>query len=440
MKLKPTIGMEVHMELSTETKMFCTCSADHFAKKPNTQTCPICLGLPGALPFANERAVGDTIKLGLALDCKKVNSLTKFDRKHYFYADLPKGYQISQYDLPLCEDGIFVLKSGKSIGITRVHLEEDTGKLIHKEVNGKPRSLVDFNRSGVPLMEIVTEPDFESIEEVDEFLREVRLIARYLEVSSADMEKGSMRLEANVSLSKNGKLADYKVELKNINSFKFLSKAVEAELKRQEKAIKDGKKLRQETRGYNEDTGKTFPQRTKEEAKDYRYFPEPDLPPIELGKQQIEQKKKDISKLPSQIRKEFVEGLKLPANYVEVLIKDKRRMKYFLDAVDVGKKHKLLPKTIADAMVNLKMDEVFKEPAGLIKKLVVATQRSYTSIDKTKKAVEAVLEKNEKAVKEYKDGKVQVIGFLIGQVQGALRGKGDVKVIKSELERKLKNE
>ena len=438
MKYEPVIGLEVHVEQSTKSKMFCACPAEHFAAKPNSQTCPVCLGLPGALPFTNQLAIENVVKFGLAFGCK-ISEFSKFDRKHYRYPDLPKGYQISQYDLPFCENGSWESHDGHSVRIKRIHMEEDTGKLVHSIVDGKKVSLVDFNRSGVPLMEMVTEPDFRSSKEIDEFLRETRDIVRYLDISTADMEKGSMRLEANISMRKVGEksLPDYKVELKNINSFKFLLNALDAEIERQTQALEDGEKLTQETRGYDENKKRTFSQRTKEDAHDYRYFPEPDLPPITLTKENIKAIKSNIPELPKD-KKEKYKRLGLSEHYIEVLISDIERAKYFEEAIKLGKKHNQSAKFIANVMVNQNLDEKFPEPAGLIKKLLEMQNTNFADEDEVEKAVKKVLETNEKAVNDYKSGKTQVIGFLIGQVQKELKGKGDIKLVRQSLVKSLK--
>jgi len=417
-KYIPIIGLEVHIELSTKTKMFCGCSPDHFAKTPNTQTCPVCLGLPGALPFANKEAINSVIKFGVAFNCQ-INEFTKFDRKHYFYPDLPKGYQISQYDLPLCLKGKYEIEKTKTlIDITRIHLEEDTAKLVHQ---GK-KTLVDFNRSGVALMELVTEPDFHDAESVTSFLKDVQLSARYLGVSNADMEKGSMRLEANISLSTDGKLPDYKVEIKNINSFKFMVNAINAEIKRQEEILIKDERVVQETRGYNEQTQKTFSQRTKEEAKDYRYFPEPDIPPIRINQDEISKLKESLSELPKDKRKRLKDKYNLPEDYMEILTNDIEKCDYFEKAVKEIKDFR--PKAIADLIINKKLD---------IAKIIKLTKVEYASAEETQKAVKEVIEENKKAHEDYKNGKEQILGFLIGQIQKKLKGKGEINKIKEGL-------
>jgi len=426
-KYIPVIGLEVHIELATKSKMFCSCSADHFAKKPNTQTCPVCLGLPGALPFANKEAIDAVVKFGFVFDCE-INHFSKFDRKHYFYPDLPKGYQISQYDLPLCKSG----KCG-DVNIIRIHLEEDTGKLVHQTVGGAKVTLIDFNRSGVALMEMVTEPDFHDTRSVVAFLKEVQLIARYLGISNADMEKGSMRLEANVSLSPDGGLPDYKVELKNINSFRFLEKAVNAELKRQEEILTAGAKVENETRGYDEVKQTTYSQRSKEEAKDYRYFPEPDLPPLELNGEDIKKIGSNLPELPNQKRARFEKNYGLPTDFVEILISDKTRADYFEEVAKLNNNYKV----IADLMVNKKMDSQFPEPAGLAKKILELSSVEYSSSSDTLVASIEVISENKKAVEDYKKGNTNVIGFLIGMVQKKLQGKGNVRVIREELTKNL---
>jgi aspartyl-tRNA(Asn)/glutamyl-tRNA(Gln) amidotransferase subunit B len=430
-KLIPIIGLEVHIELATKSKLFCGCSADHFGKKANTQVCPVCLGLPGALPYTNYDAVISTVKFGLAMG-SEINKFSKFDRKHYFYPDLPKSYQISQYDLPFCVGGNFGDKR-----IRRVHLEEDTGKLVHETIDGVKSSLIDFNRSSVPLMEMVTEPDFHDTESVVSFLKEVQLIARYLGISNADMEKGSMRLEANISLSPDGTLPNYKVELKNINSFRFLDKAIKAEIVRQEKLLLNDKKIPQETRGYDEVKQTTYLQRVKEEANDYRYFPEPDLPPIRFTDDQIENLRSQLPELPKEKRERFVKEFGVSKDFADILVLDKARAEYFEIACTLGFKENISGKTTADLMINKKLDEQYPEPAGLVRRIIEISNVEYSSGEEVEKATESVLMENEKAVSDYKSGNGNVIGFLIGMVQKKLRGHGNAQAVREKLLERL---
>lgn len=440
-KRKSVIGLEVHIELSTSSKMFCGCPADHFGKKPNTQVCPVCLGLPGALPYPNRQAIDSTIKFGLSLG-SKVNKFSKFDRKNYFYPDLPKGYQISQYDLPFCGGGSWLSRGGQKIRIRRIHLEEDTGKLIHED----NISLIDFNRSGVPLVELVTEPDFDDSTLIDEFLKDIRDLVRKLGISTADMEKGSMRLEANVSLATPGvgtsynpgvySLPDYKVELKNINSFRFLGKALEAEIKRQNEVLDSGEKVIQETRGYDEKKAETFSQRTKEEAQDYRYFPEPDIPPIITSEGKIKELRKQIPELPRQTRQRYID-LKLSLEYAEILSADGTRAEYFDRTVAIGNKENISETLIAKLIINQNLDKDYPEPSGLIRKIVELEKKDYASGHSVEAVIKEVLAANPKAVTDFKNGKGEVIGFLIGQAQKVLKGKGDPKSLGSSIMRSI---
>jgi aspartyl-tRNA(Asn)/glutamyl-tRNA(Gln) amidotransferase subunit B len=338
MKYNLVCGLEVHVELKTQSKMFCNCSADYFGQEPNTHTCPVCLGLPGALPVPNKKAIEWCIMIAQALNCE-INLFSKFDRKNYFYPDLAKGYQISQYDLPFGKNGHMVLSSGKKIGITRVHMEEDTGKLTHAEVDGESVSLIDFNRSGVPLVEIVTEPDFDNPEDVKEYLQRLQQIVRYLNVSDAEMEKGNMRLEPNISLRKEGQteLPNYKVEVKNINSFNFVGRAIEYEIKRQSELLDKGERPAQETRGFVEASSSTKSQRSKEDAQDYRYFPEPDIPPLRFTQNYTDGLKNNMPELPDAKLKRFVEEYGLTNYDAQILTREKTMADYFESAVKDGK-------------------------------------------------------------------------------------------------------
>jgi aspartyl-tRNA(Asn)/glutamyl-tRNA(Gln) amidotransferase subunit B len=437
MKYTPVIGLEVHVELKTASKMFCSCSADYFGKAPNTHTCPVCLGLPGALPVPNKQAIDWCIMIAMALNCK-IAEFSKFDRKNYFYPDLAKGYQISQYDLPFGEKGSITLSNGKTIGITRVHMEEDTAKLSHEGSS----SLIDFNRSGVPLVEIVTEPDFNNATDVKEYLQKLQQIVRYLQVSNADMEKGDMRLEPNISLRnetelKTGKLPKYKVEVKNINSFRFVEKAIEFEIKRQEEVLSNGEIPLQETRGWNDIKNKTFSQRVKEEANDYRYFPEPDIPPIRFANTELRTLNEKMPELPDAKLNRFINDFNIPAYDAEILTRERETADYFEEAVAGGKKHTITPKQIANTIINKKvpMDKIL--PAQLIKDIVEATKTTDIDEDKLNKIIAEVLKENEKAVTEYKSGKEPVIMFLLGQVMRKLATKADPQKIKTTLQKTL---
>lgn len=436
-KYEPVIGMEMHIELSTKSKMFCACKNDPFrAKKPNSYTCPTCLGLPGALPVPNEKAVDWTIMIGLALNCKIANK-SKFDRKHYFYPDLPKGYQISQYDEPLCSGG-FVETSQGRVGITRVHLEEDTAKLMHKKINGKNKTLIDFNRSGVPLVEIVTEPDIKSPEQAKEFLKKVHAIVKALGVSDASMETGSMRLEANSSMRKKGEkaLPKYKVEVKNLNSFKYVKQALEYDFKRQEKLLLKGQTPKQETRGWDEDVKKTVGQRSKETAQDYRYFPEPDIPPLEISEDKIKEIKNSMPVLPEKTKDELIQ-LGVREDYAELLSTRKSSADL---AIEVAEEIKV--KEEVNSMVGTIIREKLTKRDTSAQKLIAETKtrKEETIGDETSLLVfvKEIMEKNKKAVNDYKNGKEEVIGFLVGQVMGKTKGKADPKVVQKILKERLK--
>lgn len=453
MKYTPIIGLEVHVELKTASKMFCRCSADYFGQKPNTHTCPVCLGLPGALPVPNAKAIEWCIMIALSLNCE-INLLSKFDRKNYFYPDLPKGYQISQFDLPFGKNGLLTLDNGKKIRIRRVHMEEDTAKLSHQSVtlkagNAEERvSLIDFNRSGVPLVEIVTEPDFNDASEVKEYLQKLQQTVRYLGVSNADMDRGDMRLEPNISLSdkapKNGyfeenELPRYKVEVKNINSFRFVEKAINFEIERQEKILESGTLPPQETRGWNETKNETVSQRMKEEANDYRYFPEPDIPPLLHTKAQISSIRERVPELPDAKLSRFLYEYSLNNYDAEILTREISVANYFEETVRVGKEQNVSPKQIANWIINKKPDSSEVLPASLVKQIIQSTQVAVIDEEELEKVINDVLEKNPKAVEDYKSGKETVIMFLVGQVMRNYKTKIDVALVKTQLLELLTN-
>lgn len=449
---KPVIGLEVHVELKTKSKMFCGCKNDWFGKEPNTYTCPVCLGLPGALPVPNRQAIEWCLFIGMALNCE-IPLLSKFDRKHYFYPDLVKGYQISQYDMPFAENGYMILNSGKKIRIKRAHMEEDTGKLLHQKIGTRTVSLIDFNRSGVPLVEIVTEPDFDCASDVKEYLQKLQQIVRYLDVANANMEKGEMRLEPNISLrehipstggarpqtegglgtSEEDILPKYKVEVKNINSFSFVEKAIAYEITRQAEILEKGTLPKQETRGWNEAKSATVSQRSKEEAMDYRYFPEPDIPPFHWESVFIETMKKSLPELPEAKMKRFEDDFALSLYNAEILTRDRATADFFEEAVKVGKEHAIEPKTIANMLINKKIDISVVLPAEIIKQIV--EENMVEGIDETEleKILQDVIGTNEKAVTEYKNGKETVIMFLVGQAMKQLKGKAKADIIKEKL-------
>ncbi|HAJ44600.1 glutaminyl-tRNA synthase (glutamine-hydrolyzing) subunit B [Candidatus Azambacteria bacterium RIFOXYC1_FULL_41_20] len=482
MKYESIIGLEVHIELKTKTKMFCACKNDPDERHPNVNICPICTGQPGTLPVINRSAVNAVIKVGLALK-SKINEITKWDRKNYFYPDLPKGYQISQYDYPICLGGeLTIPNSAKKISITRVHLEEDTGRLAHFGHIG--HSLVDFNRAGVPLMELVTEPDMTSGEEAGAFAQELHLLLRYLGVSDADMEKGQMRIEANLSLKSVGaKELGVKVEVKNLNSFKAVRDAIDYEIKRQTGILENGEKIIQQTRGWNETKGETVLQRIKEESHDYRYFPEPDLPPLNTNMEMIKEIETGLPELPGDKRKRLKSEYGLADEQINILVNNEKLAGFFEDVVselqelEIGEKKQLTTLSAnyilgdflgllneASAEVDdVKIDaENFAELMSLIHKGTITTRaakdvlkemwatgkdpntivgekdlRQTQDTGEIEKAVSKVISENQTAVADYKKGKEIALQFLLGQVMAATRGKASPEIIAEILKRLL---
>ena len=446
---KLVCGMEIHAELKTASKMFCGCKNDPFgAKEPNIYTCPVCLGMPGGLPVANKKAIEWTIKVGLALGCK-INLFSKFDRKNYFYPDLPKAYQISQYDLPFCYDGSVETSFGP-VRITRIHLEEDTGKLQHTTIKGKKVSLVDYNRSSVPLMEIVSEPDLHSPEQAKEYAKKIRDLLRYLEVADCDMDQGGMRLEANISLApasmntEKGELPNYKVEVKNINSFRFAEQAIGYEMDRQAKILDEGKNPIQETRGFDSTKTVTFSQRTKEDAEDYRYFPDPDLPPIVFTKKQIEQMRAELPELISEKISRWEAEFAVEPRYSTLLVDSVQTAQILEDAFKLLQKKSQEPNKLANVLANKKLTvELGGQNAGALSavELVEKFSKLYATEEVADSeivaAIQTVMSHNPDAVAKYKAGQTQVVGFFMGQTLRVLGKKVDTKVLTQQIAQKL---
>ncbi|MBI3103768.1 Asp-tRNA(Asn)/Glu-tRNA(Gln) amidotransferase subunit GatB [Candidatus Daviesbacteria bacterium] len=442
MKYEPVIGLEVHVELNTKSKMFCRCSADYFGKEPNTHTCPVCLGLPGALPYINEQAIDDCIKIGLALNCK-ISEKSLFERKNYFYPDLPKGYQISQYRWPLCVNGwieVEGLGGIRRIRVNRVHQEEDTGKLTHKG----NETLIDFNRSGVPLVEIVTEPDFNDSSQVRDYAKKLQQLCRYLEVSNADMERGDMRLEANVSVrgkgkGERGKLPDYRIELKNINSFRFMVAAVEYEIKRQIAAKEAGETLFQETRGWNEDKKCTYLQRSKEEAHDYRYFPEPDLPELRIQKSDVREIKDQLPELPWDKSERYEEELGIKKTDARILSESWELTQFFESALEHGKRHGVSTQDITNYIVNKKPDIKTVLPTQIIEELKGKKVGVIGDLGELGDLAKQAIRENPRAVEDYKAGKENALQVLVGAVMRLSSAKAEALKVKEILAKLLKN-
>ncbi|MDA1337506.1 MAG: Asp-tRNA(Asn)/Glu-tRNA(Gln) amidotransferase subunit GatB [bacterium] len=462
----PTIGLEIHAELKTKSKMFCSSLNDPLEQHPNVNICPICMGHPGTLPVANKVAIKEVQKVGLALHCT-LALFSKFDRKNYFYPDLPKGYQISQYDLPFCKEGYLDIL-GKRIRITRIHLEEDAGKLIHPA--GADYSLVDFNRAGVPLMELVTEPDIATGKEAMAFAKELQTLLRYLSASDANMDKGQMRIEANVSIRPEGaeKLGT-KVEVKNINSFRSVEQAIAFETARQLTIVKAGEQVIQETRGWDDVKKETFSQREKEEAHFYRYFPEPDLPPFRFTKEELDGLKSEIPELPWQRRERFGREYGLGEKEIEVFVQQKDIGEYFEKVVSElgqglapvklqkliklssnyiltdlmgllqkasveGEDFLITPENFAELVLLIEKGEitssiakqVLKEmfgkggdPSQIIQDKGLAQVSDTASIEKIAKEI---IKNNPKAVEDFKKGKENALQFLVGQLMAQTKG------------------
>lgn len=478
------IGLETHCQLKTDSKIFCNCSTE-FGTPPNTNVCPVCMGYPGVLPVLNQRVLEYAVKAGLALNCE-IAAFSKFDRKQYFYPDLPKNYQISQYDLPIAQHGWLEIELvdannnpiRKKIGITRLHMEEDAGKLVHAgsdRLSGSTYSLVDFNRTGVPLVEIVSEPDMRSGQEAAEYAQELRRILRYLDVSDGNMQEGSLRCDVNISVRQVGQQEfGTKVEIKNMNSFNAIQRAIEYEIERQIAALEAGERIAMETRLWEEGSQRTISMRSKEGSSDYRYFPEPDLVPIEVSAEQLEKWRAQLPELPAQKRHHYETQLELSAYDARVLTDERQVAEYFEAAIAAQANPKqaanwimgdiaaylnnkklsiteiaLKPNTLAELTTLIEDGTISGKIAkdilpelltqgGSAKELV--ERKGLTQISDTsalEAIIEQVLQANPKELEQYRNGKTKLIGFFVGQVIKQTGGRADPKLTNQLLAQKL---
>ncbi len=463
------IGLEVHVELNTKTKIFCSCSTAHGAE-PNSQTCPVCMGLPGVLPVLNGKVVEYAVKAGIATNCN-IAHYSKQDRKNYFYPDLPKAYQISQYDLPLCENGYITIETpegSKKIGITRIHIEEDAGKLIHDDTYG---TMIDCNRCGVPLIEIVSEPDIRSADEANAYLEKLRSIILYTGISDCKNNEGEFRCDVNLSVRKRGETEfGIRTEMKNINSFRYVVDAIEYEYKRQVEVIEAGGKIVQETRKYDQETKKTSSMRSKENANDYRYFPEPDLPPIELSDSDILNFKKQLGEMPDSKKEKYMKSFGLSAYDSDILLSNPDIARYFEEVVSYTTHYKIVANIFITEIMGMKND-VFLCPikaenlaklatlfgeqiinSSTLKRLLkrmweedfnpveIVEREGLSQINDTNilsDVIDKVLDCNEKLIKDYQSGKEKAFEAIIGNAMKETGGKANPIVLAKLLKNKI---